>query len=173
MWDQILELVNITTVNNDGTTDGGGDNIAWQLEEVIGDLGGTEVLVVEASDEDCLTAVWVEFLVNGTLWEDVELESVDVSVDNTDTVLEDERGVQASDDGNVQLGGTGMGVWGIETAWSEETDSHTGAGTNQGWEGFSVGDNNTASITGGNLNGAFDISEIEDEVLISEQSNTI
>jgi len=173
VWDQILELVNVATINNDGTTDGSSDNIAWELEEVVGDLGGAKVLVVEASDEDCLTAVWVEFLMDGTLWEDVELEGVDVRVDDTGTVLENERGVQASDDWNVQLGGTGMGVWGIETARSEETDSHTGTGTNQSWEGFSVGDNNTTGITGGDLNGSFDISEIENKVLISEQSDTI
>ncbi|KAF3078226.1 hypothetical protein TWF569_000684 [Orbilia oligospora] len=70
-WDQGFELIDITAIDNDVSTDGSSDDVACKSEEVIGNLGGTEVLSVETGDEDCLTAVWVEFLMDRTLWEDV------------------------------------------------------------------------------------------------------
>jgi len=172
-WDQVPELVNITTINDDVSTDSSGDDVAWESEEVVGDLGGTEIFGVETSDEDCLTAVWVELLMDGTLWEDVHLEGADIGVDDTGAVLEDDGGVQVANNWDVQLGTTRMGVWGIETAWAEEAHSHTGTGTDQSWEGLSVGNNDTAGITGGDVQSTFGIPEIEDEVTISEQGDTI
>lgn len=121
--------------------------MAWELEEVIGNLGGSGVFVVESSDEDGLTAVWVEFLMDGTLWEDVELEGGDVSVDDTDTVLKDDGGVKAANDWDVELSSTRMSVWSIETAWAEETHSHSRASSDQGWESLSVGNNDTTSCS--------------------------
>jgi len=173
VWDHGLELLDITTIDDDVSTDGSGENVAWELEEVIGNLGGTWIFVVETGDEDGLTAVWVEFLVDSTLWENVQLEGGDVGVDDTGTVLKNNGAVETTDDWNVQFGSTGMGMWGIETAWAEETHGHSGTGTDQGWESLSVGNNDTTSITSGNLDGTRWVSEVENEVLILEQSDTI
>jgi len=117
-WDHGPELFNITSVDNNVSTDSSGDDIAWESEKVVGNLGGTWVFVVETSDEDGLTAVWVEFLVDGTLWEDVQLEGGDVGVDDTGTVLKDNGGYQVTNDCNVEFGSTWMGVWSVETAWA-------------------------------------------------------
>jgi len=144
-WDQVPELVDVTAVNDNGSTDGSGDDIAWESEEVVGNLRSTEILVVKTGDEDGLTTVWVEFLVDGTLREDVHLEGGDIGVDDTSTVLKNEGSVQSADDWNVQLGTTRVSMRSVETAWSEETDSHTRTGTDQGREGLPVGNDDTTS----------------------------
>lgn len=64
-------------------------------------------------------------------------------------------------------------MWGIETTWAEETHSHTGAGTDQGREGSPVSLNNATSITGSDANAAGGIPEVEGEVGVLEESDTI
>jgi hypothetical protein len=70
-WDQSSELFNITTVNYDVSTDGSSDDTGGKSEKVVGYLGSTRVFIVESSNEDGFTAVWVEFLMNSTLWENL------------------------------------------------------------------------------------------------------
>jgi hypothetical protein len=66
-----------------------------------------------------------------------------------------------------------MNVGSVETAWTKETNSHSRAGSNQSWESLPIGNNDTTSTTSGNVDLTGWVSEVEKEILVSEQSNTI
>lgn len=90
--DRSLEIINISTV--DCLSEGSCDHVRAELERLVEDLSGTEILGVEGSDEDSVLAVRVELRVDGALVEGGHLEGVDGVLDDTAAALSVARCVE-------------------------------------------------------------------------------
>ena len=67
---------------------------------------------------------------------------------------------------DLELGGAEMNVRSVEATWAEETESHTGAGTDKGRESLSIGSQNITTLA---CIAAGELAEVEDEVLVLVQ----
>jgi hypothetical protein len=145
--DEVAEGLKVGTRDHAHTTEGGGDNVGLEVEEVLGDLANTGVGVGEGGDEGGGSAVGVVLLVDGTLGEDGHLEGVHGVATGSDGVLLDEVGDEAALDDNVELSTTGVDVGSVHAARLNEGDSHGDAVADEGREGAGVGGNGEATKT--------------------------
>lgn len=71
-----------------------------------------------------LTASGVHFEVDCALREDGGLAWFDLIEDESCSIFEEEPCLKGPVDGEVELGGSGVGVRSVESAWTEETNGH-------------------------------------------------
>lgn len=62
---------------------------------------------------------------------------------------------------DLQLGGAEVHVGSVEAAWAEESQSHSGTGADEGWEGLAVSSEDVAALAGV---AARQPAKVEDEV---------
>lgn len=145
------------------------DDIRAEANQLIEDLAGAEILVVEGGHEGRGRAVGVELRVHAALVEGRHLVGLDLVGDDPalagggveHAVLGQHLGHEAALGDDLELDGARVHVGRVEGAAVEEADGHAGAGAHKGGEGLAVGGDQVA------LAAAFafelGVGEVEDE----------
>ena len=85
---------------------------------------------------------------NSALREHRHLVRIESISDAAGAVFERELCYQGPLDDDVDLGAAGVGMWGIETAGTDEAECHADSGADEGREDFTVRTHGVASFAG-------------------------
>lgn len=124
--DILAKLRDVLPINGLGESKRSVDDVRVQAEEVLGDLRGTRVLVVERRNERGRVALVVDLVVDAALREDGALElgegagDFGVFTGCDEAVLEDVAEVNFAVDHGEELGGAGVDVGCVDAAGVEE-----------------------------------------------------
>ena len=171
--DQRAESIDISSINSDFSTSATLDDLILQSEELLSDLSNTWILRWEGCDENGVSAVGVEFGVYSSLREDSHLELVESVVEMSGAVLGNDGGEKTAFDNEIQFCGAGMDVRSVEAAGTEESDCDSSALPNESREGSVIGTDNLSTFTLCDTGGAGVVCEIEDEILVFEESEAV
>jgi hypothetical protein len=159
--DGSAELLDVLAIEGAGEAEGGVDDVLVEAEEVLGDLAGTGVGLVEGRDEGGRLAVVVDLVVDGADGEDGALELLQRRRNlHGEAVLEDEAGIDGALDDSEELSGARVGVRGVDAAGSEEGDGRGDIEIGQDGE---VGDVGSLDSAAGRLGGV--VVEVKDNTL--------
>ena len=136
-WDEAPDLIHILS-SKSILPESRLHNILVEPKERLCGLLHTRIFTRESSDKERVIAARIELRMDSTLRENGHLIRVESVGDAMGAVLEREFGYQATLDDDIYLGAAGVGVWGIETAGTDEAERHADSGPDERWEDFTV-----------------------------------
>lgn len=142
-------MINVAAVEGEVGREGRLQEVVVEVVQPLGGLLDTRVLGGEAGHEDGVVALGVPLRVDRALREDGHLVLVEAVSDKGGAVLEDVLGAQGTLDDDVDLGGPGVGVGGVEPAGANEPERHADAVADEGGEVFPVGLDGVAAVPRG------------------------
>lgn len=144
--DQFPEFGNILALEVEIIASGRFHDVLVEPKISLRRLLNTWVLAREASNEDGIVAIGVEFGVQCTLREDCHLVSRKRVVDRSSPVLERELRLQGTFDNEVDLRAAWVCVRGVEAARAEKAKGHGCTGANKRRKRLAIGPNGSTAL---------------------------
>jgi len=124
----LAELLDVLAINGLREAERSIEDASIEVEEVLSNLAGTGVLVVQSRDESSRLALRVELVVDAAHGKDGAFElaqaarNLSVLTRGYESVLEDISEIDSAFDDGKELGGAGVDMRGVDAASVEEAE---------------------------------------------------